>query len=66
MQYGCVVPNEHFRQIYSKCPLQFLLITYDDEYVNITQKRADLDSSILKIMVRGLLEDGQSAGSAVQ
>lgn len=37
--------------------LQLLLITYDDEHVNIIQKRADSDSSLLKIIERGLLEE---------
>lgn len=52
--------------MYSKCTLQFLLITHDDEHVNITQKRAEIDGGLLKIIVTVHSEDRQSAGSAVQ
>lgn len=43
-----------------------MLITFDNMYVNITQKRLDLDSAILEINVRRLQEDGRTAVSAVQ
>lgn len=35
-------------------------------YVNITQKRLDLDSAILEINIRQLQEDGRTAVSEVQ
>lgn len=61
MQQGCVALNERFLWIYQKYSSQFLLITYDDEYVNISISSSRLGA----LKLRGLSGDGHSAGGAV-